>query len=107
MKWTRKSPFLLINIEIKMIDQFENLRLKLEQDFKWPTQYMFKFIVAGENIDAKSSLILLFSDKATIQEKVSSGGKYISLTMLQKMNSADSVIEIYQKASGIAGVMSL
>lgn len=90
-----------------MTDQFENLRLKLTQDFVWPQKYMFKFIIAGENIEAKSSLLLLFSSDAVVQEKSSSTGKFNSITIVQQLADADAVIEIYIKAAGIAGVMSL
>lgn len=90
-----------------MTDQFENLRLKLTQEFVWPQKYMFKFIIAGENVEAKSSLLLLFSSDAVVQEKSSSTGKFNSITIVQKLEDADAVIDIYIKAAGIAGVMSL
>jgi putative lipoic acid-binding regulatory protein len=88
-------------------EQYENLKTKLEQDFTWPSVYMFKFIVAVENIEAKNSLLFNFTPKATIQQKESSGGKYCSLTITEKMKDPQEVIEIYKKVSAIPGVMAL
>ena len=90
-----------------MTDQFESLRLKLIEDFVWPQKYMFKFIVATENIEARGSLLLLFSSDSEIQEKKSSTGKFVSITILQACESADTVIDIYVKSASITGVMSL
>jgi putative lipoic acid-binding regulatory protein len=87
--------------------QYDNLLLKLKEDFNWPQLYMFKFIIALENDAAKSTLLLLFSGKANIQHKSSSGGKYASYTITEKMISAESVIEIYKKVASIPGVMAL
>ena len=87
--------------------QYENLLLKLKADFNWPQIYMFKFIIALENEAAKSTLLLLFSSKANIQYKASSGGKYTSYTITEKINSAEAVIEIYKKVATIPGVMAL
>ncbi|MEY3417441.1 MAG: hypothetical protein RL060_1553 [Bacteroidota bacterium] len=86
---------------------FENLLVKLKEDFTWPQTYMFKFIVANENVAAKSSLLMLFTTESTITEKDSSGGKYKSLTITTFMDSAELVIETYKKVAGIPGVMAL
>ena len=88
-------------------EQYESLRQKLTQDFTWPQVYMFKFIIAGENTDAKNALMFNFTSKAIIQEKASSGGKYNSITITEHMNNPESVIEVYKKVATIAGVMAL
>jgi putative lipoic acid-binding regulatory protein len=87
--------------------QFDNLLIKLKEDINWPQTYMFKFIVANENIAAKSSLLILFPTESTITEKDSSGGKYSSLTITTYMDSAELVIETYKKVAGIPGVIAL
>lgn len=87
-------------------EQFKNLHEKLLKDKNWPQVYMFKFIIPASNknialVESK------FSDEATIQQKESSGGKYISITVKEVMLTADAVIEKYREISTIEGVMSL
>jgi len=87
-------------------EQFKNLYEKLSKDKNWPQVYMFKFIIAASNknialVESK------FSDEATIQQKESSGGKYISITVKEVMLNAEAVIEKYREISTIEGVMSL
>lgn len=82
-------------------DKFKEL---LDQEHKWPDKYTFKFIVKG---DQEEEVIGLFSDKVSISKKPSSGGKYTSITIHVDMTSADEVIDIYNAASSIEGIISL
>ncbi len=87
-------------------EQFESLREKLSKDNNWPQVYMFKFIIPADN--KKMALVeAKFSDEADIQQKESSGGKYISITVKEVMLSADDVINKYKEVSTIEGVMAL
>lgn len=81
----------------------DGFRAKLEQHYSWPALYMFKFIVPqGKENDLKN----LFPNHA-FTEKNSNQGKYVSLTMQIMASSSDSVIDIYQKASTIEGLIAL
>lgn len=81
----------------------EGFRVKLEQHYSWPSLYMFKFIVpTGKEEDLKR----LFPAHTFI-EKNSKEGKYVSLTMQIMASSSDSVIEVYQKASTVEGLIAL
>lgn len=87
-------------------EQFKSLHEKLSKDLNWPQVYMFKFIVLAEN--KKIALVQSkFSDEAITQQKESSAGKYISITVKEVMLSADSVIEKYIEISTIEGVIAL
>ncbi len=87
-------------------DVFKSLHEKLSKDLNWPQVYMFKFIIAAEN--KKIALVQSkFSDEAIIQQKESSAGKYVSITVKEVMLNADSVIEKYKEISTIEGVMAL
>lgn len=84
---------------------FDELKKKLENQ-SWPMIYMFKFIVISDN--HKIALVeSLFGDDAEIKLQPSRNGKYTSITARQVMLTADSVIEIYQKAADIEGIISL
>jgi hypothetical protein len=76
---------------------------KLESSGEFPMLYMFKFIVPK----GKESEVSALFPKNEITLKPSSGGKYISTTIQAMMDSADQILDIYDKASKIEGVISL
>lgn len=85
---------------------FDALRDRLVKEHTWPTVYMFKFIAPAENrIFAR--LFELFPPHAEFQQRNSSSGKYVSVTVKEVMLSSDEVVDIYRKASAIEGVMVL
>lgn len=87
-------------------EQFEKLRAQLAKEKDWPTVYMFKFIVQADN--RKIALIeSKFSDEATITQKESANGKYISITIKEVMLDVDSIIEKYKEMEGIEGLIAL
>ncbi len=49
----------------------------------------------------------LFDENATISYHSSSKGKYVSVSVKEVMLSGESVIEIYEKAVKIEGIISL
>lgn len=76
---------------------------KLEAQTAFPTLYMFKFIVPnGSELQVAA---LLPNNKMTL--KHSSKGKYVSATIKALMPNSDSILDIYEKASKIEGVISL
>lgn len=86
-----------------MAGEFDNLKTQLEQE-KWPGLYLFKFISPSD--DQKIALITdLFDDTAEITMRPSSNGKYTSISIKKTMQSADSIIEIYNKTSKIDKVI--
>ncbi len=87
-------------------EQFEKFREQLNKEKDWPIVYMFKFIIPADNrkiamVEAK------FSDEATITQKESSNGKYISITIKEVMLDANAIIEKYKDMGDIEGLMAL
>jgi putative lipoic acid-binding regulatory protein len=76
---------------------------KLEAQTTFPTLYMFKFIVP--NGSESQVAALLPYNKMTL--KHSSKGTYVSATIKALMPNSDSILDIYEKASKIEGVISL
>lgn len=76
---------------------------KLEASGDFPMLYMFKFIVPN----GKESEVGALFPKNEIALKPSSGGKYISTTIQTMVDSADQILDIYEQASKIEGVISL
>ncbi len=85
---------------------FDKLREHLTKDITWPSVYMFKFIAPADN-RIFAMLHDLFPHQAEFSNRHSAGGKYVSITVKEVMMNADEVIERYQKASAIEGVIVL
>jgi uncharacterized protein len=80
-----------------------NFKDKLDQQHEWPSMYMFKFIVPK----AQEIQVIRLFPKNQVQSRASSAGNYISVTATVMMGSSNEVIEIYQKAYKIEGVIAL
>jgi putative lipoic acid-binding regulatory protein len=81
----------------------DSFREKLNQHYRWPALYMFKFIIpTGQEPDVRN----LFPHHP-VTEKTSAKGKYTSVTFELMMDSAESVIAVYQRASSIEGLIAL
>lgn len=76
---------------------------KLESVGQFPMLYMFKFIVPSGRQHEIGALF----PRHEVTLKPSSGGKYISTTIQMMVESADYVIEMYEKAAQIEGVIAL
>lgn len=75
----------------------------LNDQHEWPSDYLFKFVVPKAQLEELTKKI----DLKEYESKESSTGKYISITFSWKMNCAEDVIKIYQKASEVKGLISL
>jgi putative lipoic acid-binding regulatory protein len=80
-----------------------NFRIKLDEHHSWPTIYIFKFIVPkGKEVQLKELFPM-----HTSTDKVSTQGNYVSVTFQMMMHSSESVIEVYERASAVEGLISL
>lgn len=76
---------------------------KLEASGSFPMLYMFKFIVP----EGKEKEVAVLFPKHEIQLKESSGKKYVSATIKIMAESSDQILNYYEEASKIEGVISL
>jgi uncharacterized protein len=88
---------------------YKKLKSQLEDMTVFPSLYLYKFIVPTMENDYKVKEV---SDKfnnigATIKTKKSKNGKYTSLSIEVKMNSADAIINKYKEVTVIEGIISL
>jgi putative lipoic acid-binding regulatory protein len=86
---------------------YTKLKVQLEDTTKFPTDYMYKFIVPSDENQVKEVEGLFNNKGADIKTKSSKTGKYISLSIVLKIESANKVIEYYKKAEKIKGIISL
>jgi len=83
--------------------RLSQLKLVLDETVKFPSEYLFKFIVPVESIHQ----ILFLMQGMEIEQKASSSGKYISVSGKMIMQKSEDIILVYQRASVIKGIISL
>ncbi|MDO9182254.1 MAG: DUF493 family protein [Bacteriovorax sp.] len=84
-------------------DRLFKLKLVMDETVKFPTEYLFKFIVPAGEVHQ----VILILSGMDIDERASSNGKYISVSAKKLFDNSDEIIAIYQKASLIKGIISL
>lgn len=83
----------------------ERLREKLKAE-KWPQKYMFKFVLPNDRTKLDNIMELLPTNgKVTFRD--SKGGKYVGVTCVAEMSSADAVMSVTSAVCAIEGVISL
>ena len=75
----------------------------LENQYEFPCEYMFKFIVPK---DQETEIRSMFPD-SDVKIRPSKNGNYLSLTVSIEVSSSDLVLAIYEKASKIKGLIAL
>mgnify|MGYP000329021572 CR=1 FL=1 len=88
------------------LKDFAELKKKLNEAGDWPRVYFFKFIVPSSN-EKLAKVEALFGAEAQVTIKQSSNGNYVSVSAKELMLNADTIIERYEKASQIEGLMAL
>lgn len=88
-----------------MSTPYDKLRIQLELQ-EWPNVYLFKFIVPNksENI---AKVTAMFDEGTDLNLQPSSKGAYISVSAKEVMLDVDSIIEKYNRASEIEGLIAL
>lgn len=83
----------------------ERLREKLAAE-RWPQKYMFKFVLPNDKAKLDQVLEAL-PQSGTTSFRNSNGDKYVGVTCVATMPSADAVIDVTSKACAVEGVVSL
>ena len=85
---------------------FKEFKKKLNSVGEWPRVYLFKFIIPADNRKL-AKVEALFGTEARVQIRPSKKGNYLSISAKELMLSADGIIDRYEKASEIEGLMAL
>lgn len=86
---------------------YKKLKAQLEDTTKFPSDYMYKFIVPTDGDQVTQVQGLFDTGGAVIKTKQSKTGKYVSVSIVLKVSSADEVISYYKQAEKIKGIISL
>lgn len=84
-------------------DLSDSFRKQLDQEYTWPADYLFKFIVP---VEQESELLKIF-EGLPVSTKYSKKKNYISVTSKVLINSSQEIIKIYKDAYVIKGIISL
>lgn len=85
---------------------YADLEKKLEDYHKFPSTYLFKFIIP-KSMQALAEVEALFSEKAVVTTRESKTGKYISVSGKEIILESAEVIKVYRAAEKIKGLISL
>lgn len=86
---------------------YKKLKEQLQDTSKWPSNYLYKFIVKSDT-DKIAKIHKIFDNMgAVIESKKSKKGKYTSVSITVNLKNPDEVIEKYKKVGEIEGVISL
>lgn len=86
-----------------MDESIKNFKKVLEEHHEWPCEYTFKFIVPSKSLNELKSLL----EGIAHSEKDSKTGKYTSVTATVTADCSDFILNLYQKAATIEGLISL
>lgn len=81
----------------------EEMIALLDSQHDWPTEYIFKFVVEATKINELKDIV----GEEGLSYKMSSKGKYLSLTIKRIMNSGEEVLKFYEKVYVIEGIITL
>ena len=86
---------------------YDKLKFQLEDTTSFPSDYMYKFIIPSSGNQEEEVKKLFNTNGPVIKTKKSKNGKYTSVSIVVKLNSADEIISYYKKAESIKGIISL
>lgn len=86
---------------------YTNLKAQLDDTSTFPSDYMYKFIVPTDGDQVKEVEALFNDSGAVLTTKKSKTGKYVSLSILLRIESSEKVISYYKKAAKVKGIISL
>ncbi|ARV16780.1 DUF493 family protein [Polaribacter sp. SA4-12] len=86
---------------------YTKLKAQLDDTTTFPADYLYKFIVPTD-ANQVGEVEEIFNDSgAVINKKKSKTGKYVSVSIVIKIEISEHVITYYQKAEKIKGIISL
>jgi len=88
-------------------DFYSKLQIQLDDTTDFPADYLYKFIVPASDNQVAEVESVFNNTGAVINTKNSKTGKYVSVSIILKLNSSDEIIAYYRKVEKIKGIISL
>ena len=87
---------------------YKKLKAQLLDTTKWPSQYLYKFIVKSDLNKIAEVEAIFDNSGAVINTNTSKNGKYTSISINVVMEDPDAVIAKYKEvANNVEGVIAL
>ncbi|WP_298485518.1 DUF493 family protein [uncultured Maribacter sp.] len=86
---------------------YKKLIEQLYDTSKWPSTYLYKFIVLSEKEKIDAINAIFDNTGAVIESKKSKNGKYTSLSITVTLKNPEAVVAKYKEVTQIEGVISL
>ena len=86
---------------------YDRLKEQLWENSKWPSNYLYKFIVPTDEDKIKAIHKIFDNDGAVIESKQSKKGTYTSVSITVNLENPDEVIKKYKEVSVVEGIISL
>ncbi|PWL39115.1 DUF493 domain-containing protein [Flagellimonas aquimarina] len=86
---------------------YSRLKEQLLDSTKWPSNYLYKFIVPTDEERIGQINNIFNNTGAVIESKKSKKGTYTSISITVHLDSPDEVIAKYKEVSEVEGVISL
>jgi|TARA_B100000795_G_scaffold37040_1_gene24411 putative lipoic acid-binding regulatory protein len=86
---------------------YSKLKIQLDDTTDFPADYLYKFIVPASENQVTEVESVFNNTAAVINTKNSKTGKYVSVSIILKLNSSDEIIAYYKKVEKIKGIISL
>lgn len=87
-----------------MDDKLKKMHSLIEDEYSFPSEYIFKFIVP---VASQDMLFKIIGEGYNVTTKPSKKGNYISLTAKKVFNDAGEIIKVYQNIEVVPGVIAL
>jgi putative lipoic acid-binding regulatory protein len=88
-------------------DFYTKLKAQLDDTTTFPADYLYKFIVPTDASQVDEVQAIFNNTGAVINTKKSKTGKYVSVSIVLKIESSEKVISYYKEAGKIKGIISL
>lgn len=86
---------------------YDKLKKTLDETSVYPTKYMYKFIVPNDKIKIDKIHEIFNFEGAVINTKQSKTGKFVSFSVLVKVDNSEIIIKKYKETDQIEGIISL
>ena len=86
---------------------YDKLKKQLDETTVFPSDYLYKFIVASDHNNVANVQKIFDNKGAVIKTRKSKNGTYNSISIMIKVSSSEEVINHYKEAEKIEGIISL
>lgn len=86
---------------------YNKLKVQLLDTSKWPSDYLYKFIVPTDENKIKEIEEIFNNTGAVVETRQSKKGTYTSISITVNLKNPDAVIEKYKAVGLVEGVIAL